>query len=203
MDSITSFKGYGKLQLGVRGQRVGLNIETVWKGDTNFTINLYTIFGTTIATISTDSAGKLSVRAGGMLNEKKSPDDTIDIGSKLIDYPFTYRDFMHILTGRLLKSEFIHRPSDSLSLQETNAYLYWNPDICHGNNFSITMEINRKQSRIKKVSYSSPGSKGWKLVYASFGNNVPEEIQFKDANNNYFNLTYEDVSCRCGAAECR
>jgi len=194
IDSLAWLQGYGTLELNARGQKAKLTIETVWNGDNDCTINLYAMFGVTIASLSIDSTGRITVRA--MKQELiKDPDDTIDIGMKLINYPFTYRDFMHILTGKLLNSSFVRNPYDSLSLLENDAQLLWNTRLHTGGDYTVTAEINRKQSRIIKVRYTAPGVKGWQLDYASFNDTLPQEIRFKDANNNYFNLTYDKMSC--------
>ena len=199
IDSLTWLQGYGTLQVSARGQKAKLSIETVWNGDNDCTITLYAMFGITVASLTTDSTGRITVHAMKK-EEVRYPDDTIDIGIKLFDYPFTYRDFMHILTGKLLNSSFISTPCDSLSILENDAHMQWNSPLHTGGDYNVSAEINRMQSRINKVRYSAPGAKGWQLDYALFNDILPQEIRFEDANNNYFNLTYDKISC--GVTRC-
>jgi hypothetical protein len=192
-DSLSWLKGYGNLQLGVHGQKVKLSIETVWNGDSDCTINLYMLFGT-VATLSTDSTGRITVHA--MKREiVKEPDDTLDIGMKMVSYPFTCRDVMHILMGRLLNTSFVNQEPDSSVMVEDTAHLLWLNPMHTGGNYTVDVEINRKQSRITKVSFCASGNKGWQLDYTAFNDTLPQEIQFKDANNNYFNLYYDKLTC--------
>ncbi len=200
-DSVCAVKGFGELGITAGGRRLTATIELQWRGDSDFTLNLYSPFGGLIASAAGDSTGEWTV-SEGTSSFKKLPRDSVELGHGMIDYPFSYSDFLHILSGRLPDCGIMRKDADSLFLNGKKAFLHWYGTSMYGRTMTVTAIINRKHSSVTDVIYHVTKEPAWDLTFSSFTRGVAKEIRFKDAHKNYFHLSYEKmISWRGG--ECR
>ncbi len=197
-DSICLFEAFGETKFSVKGQRFGAHIELQWRGDSDFNVGFYSPFGGRIASIAPACGGFWDIKAGDSLY-KKLPHENMDLGQGFIEYPFTYAQFMHILTGGLLDYAILKKNADSLSFDGKRGFCYWHNESIGGREYDIIAIINRKQSRVTDVIYRTKSPAVGELAYSSFKDGVPKEIRFSDPNNNYFYVNYERIFQRTGA----
>jgi hypothetical protein len=196
IDSICSFKAFGDIKFSLRGERRSAKIDVIWRGDSNCTIALYTLLGGTFASVAVDSSGAWNITAADSMY-KKNPHDKVSIGG-FFDYSLTFREFLRVATGRLLDRSFIREPCDSLYPRGKKAFLYWHEDPTRGRGYAITVVIDRKHISITDVIYGRKRPEPWDLSISRTKNGAPEEIRFKDGNNNYFYLKYGTVVVKRG-----
>lgn len=200
-DSVCVFEAFGQTKFSVNGRRFGAHIEVKWKSDRDFKIEFYSPFGGLIASIASAPAGMWDIKVGDSLY-KKLPRENVSLGEGFIDYPFTYAQFVHILTGRLLDYAILKKNVDSLSFDGKKGFCYWyNADV-GGRICDINAIINRKQSLVTDVIYRIKSPAAGDLAYSYFEEGMPKEIRFSDHSNNYFYLNYERIFQRKGA-QCR
>ena len=196
MDSLCSFKAFGDIKFSLRGERHSLKIDVVWRGDSDFTIALYSPLGRSLLSVTPDSLGAWRIIAADTLFTKGSQDRVSLNG--YFDYSLTFSEFLRAATGRLLDTAILEKPSDSLSLKGKKAFLYWRGDSTIGRAFDITAVIDRKHFSILDVIYSKKALSVWELSISSNKRGAPEEIRFKDQNNNYFYVAYKTVIVKHG-----
>jgi len=200
-DSVCLFEAFGETKITVNGQRFGAPIEIYWKSDRDFKVEFYSPFGGRIASIASELGGMWDIKVGDSLYEKL-PQEKVRLGHGFMEYPFTYREFLHILTGRLLDYAILKKNVDSLSFDKKKGSCFWFDADVSGRRCDVIATINRKQSSVTDVLYhiKSPGAGD--LAYSSFKDGVPKEIRFSDPSNNYFYLNYDRIFQRTGA-QCR
>jgi hypothetical protein len=201
-DSVCLFEAFGQAKFSVNGRRFTSHVEVKWKNDRDFKVEFYSPFGGLIASIAPGFAGMWNIKVGDS-PYKKLPHENVALGEGFIDYPFTYAQFLHILTGGLLDYAFLKRNADSLSFDNKKGFCYWyNVDV-NGKQYDIVGIINRKQSSVTDVIYHIKSPLAGELAYSSFKDGAPKEIRFSDTSNNYFYLNYERIYQRKGALECQ
>jgi hypothetical protein len=191
IDSICSFKAFGDMKFSLRGQRRTVKIDVIWRGDSNFTIALYSPFGGAVASASASSSGAWNINAGDSVLQKR-PREKVSVGG-MLDYSLTFEEFLRAATGRLLDTTVKATPADSLILKGKEAFLMWREDSAAGRPFDITATLDRKHFSVTDVIYSKKGLDVWELAVSRSRKGAPEEIRFKDGNNNYFYLKYSAV----------
>jgi hypothetical protein len=201
-DSVCLFEAFGQAKFYVNGRRLNAHVEVKWKSDRDFKIEFYSPFGGLIASIAPGLAGMWDIKVGDS-QYQKLPQENVALGAGFIDYPFTYAQFLHILTGRMLDYAFLKRNADSLSFDNKKASCRWYNTEVGGSRCDIIAIINRKQSSVTDVIYHIKSPVAEELAFSSFKEGVPKEIRFSDPSNNYFYLNYERIFQRRGALECQ
>jgi hypothetical protein len=201
-DSVCLFEAFGETKFAVNGQRFGAPIEIRWKSDRDFKVEFYSPFGGPIASIASGRGGMWDITIGDSLY-KKLPRENVGLGRGFMEYPFTYEEFLHILTGGLLDYAILKKNADSIFFDGKKGFCYWlNADVS-GRRCDVSAIINRKQSSVTDVIYRIKNPASGELAYSSFKGGVPKEIRFSDPSNNYFYLNYDRIFRRAGASECR
>ena len=200
IDSVCQFKASGEIKFSVRGERHSAGIDVVWRSDSDFTIALYSLLGGTVASVATDSSGAWIITAGDSILRKHGG-DRVSLGG-MLDYSLTFKEFLLAATGRFLDSTIMKTPCDSLLIRGKKAFLYWPEAPGAGRAFEVTAVIDRKHFSITDVIYAKKDSALWSLATSLSKKGAPEEIRFKDRNNNYFYLKYGTVIVKRGS-NCR
>jgi hypothetical protein len=196
MDSLCSFKAFGDMKFSFHGQRLTAKIDIIWRSDSNFSIVLNSPWGGRLASIVADTSDQLTIRAGDSIIKRRI-DDKIDLDG-ILNYPFTFHEFLRITTGRNLCSRVVREPSDSLFMKGKKTLLVWYEDSVKGRPFTVTATVDRKHFAITDVIYRRSSSPRWLLSVSSINGGEPEEFRFEDQYNNYFYLNYETVFVRRG-----
>jgi hypothetical protein len=200
-DSVCLFEAVGEIKMTVNGQRFGAPMEIRWKSDRDFKVNFFSPFGGLVASISSGLGGMWDIKVGDSLYSKL-PRENVGLGRGFMEYPFTYGQFLHILTGGLLDYEALKKNADSLSFDKKKAFCYWHNADMGGRRGDIVAIINRKQSSVTDVIYHIKSPLAGELSYSYIKDGTPKEIRFNDPSNNYFYLNYDRIFQRTGA-QCR
>lgn len=201
-DSLCHFEAFGQTKFTVNGQRFNAHIELTWKSDRDFKVEFYSPFGGLIGSMTPERSGCWNIVIGET-QTKKCPNENVEMAPGQLKYPFTYDQFMKVMTCRLLDAAVLKKAPDSMSFDGKNGRCTWNNDKIRDNTFDVTAIISRKHSSVTDVVYRAKGTSIWEVGYSSFREGVPKEIRFSDPNNNYFYLAYERIILRKGAVQCR
>ncbi len=186
VDSLETVKAYGNIAFSLHGERYRGTITVSLQNWTDFTCEVYTPFAQTIASISSDmDSAEIIIedreyRIGVFDEVSTIPFFTI--------YPFIFNDLIRILTGRIIKRDYIISDPSKVVVKGRRTEYIWQSD-----SLTVSMNSSRGGKKIKRINYNATGGLPWKLEFSSFKNGISKEIYFESEEKNYFSLVFNTI----------
>jgi hypothetical protein len=205
-------QGSGTVELGQNGEHASVSFDVKWAGDSAFTVQFSTFLGMTVASVNADGPGKWTVTAADS-HWTVSPDIDISVGQEFMSFPVSWKEFVSVLTGRLLCESMFSREPDSQYVDNRSISFLWKSQSCGNHLVDIYVKIDNKKKRLSEISYKD-ASKGikvdrslggqmsvWSLTMSDFSSGHAKEFKFVQSNNNYFYVTYRSMKFHSSAVK--
>ncbi len=191
-DTLFSFKdkntqrirGFGQLAISVDGRRYNGSIEIDCKKDL-FKASAYSPFGALVASIDADSL------QGEITDGKASNRFFLDaVADSILFMPtndLTFRDFIHILTGRLpQRFNRLGQKPDTIFQGKRVSSLIWKAD-----SMEIIARVHNKSSKLTRLTVQNNQKRGWKLLFDAINEQLAQSIELRVDDRNYFSIHYQ------------
>jgi hypothetical protein len=192
LDSLNSLKGYGDISFSYNGERFKATFDLQWRGDTSFIAAFYGPAGMSIASVkpATPLSWKIEINDSVYLQR---PSQKVAIGQDFLSYPFTWQEFIRILTGRLPEPVSDDGP-DTVFFDGKHIVSCFKKDTTKEEKCNIMTKVDTKTYRLNEILYDHRGKDFWKLQYTGFKKGRAKEIKFILSDNNYFYLRYHSIT---------
>jgi hypothetical protein len=183
-----NIKGAGVIAIKIDKKKYSGNADVEWKKKLSFHADFYSPLGTIVASISGDT-----LNGTFDYNEKSytfESDSTMDSLPFIWAREFTFNEFSEFLTGNLSSTvEIFNTKPDLMSDSGRFVIAKWK---CDSKNYTITTLIDRKKISVEKVIFEST-LKHWTMTFYNFYKGIAFSMLFKDVENNYFSLEYDQL----------
>jgi hypothetical protein len=180
------FAGSGIIRCSFDKQRFQTRIDVRWRNDSEFTATIYDPFSQILAILGIDSAGAYIEQDDSrtaLLDDKE-----LSFPGFAVEYPFTFHDFVRIITGRLPSQCDVQRPPDSCYGSGARNVFTWRND-----SLSTLIKTTGREDRIQRITCRNRGKEPWRVDYSHFRSAMPARIQFDMADADYCIFIYDQV----------
>jgi hypothetical protein len=187
---ITEVKGFGDITIAASGQRASGKIDAVRRNAGFVSAQVYTTFGSAIATINaTDFAGHAVVNRERF--EFTYSDRMENIPFPCVRY-FTYGKFINSLTGSMpgVFWELAAAPDTLIrSRRRSGVTAVWFSDT-----LTVRAVIAPRTGQLETVTfnYDFEGEK-FTMRFSRFKKGAPNEILIRESSRNYISVNYENM----------
>jgi hypothetical protein len=179
-------KAFGDLTLVEREQRFRLKIALQRNSHGSIIADIFTPFGSSVAMLSTDSAG--GIIEAPQQRYRFSNDDPIATLSYFSNFPFSFGEFVKIITGDYtLFKGLLGQPQSTITLRQTTRFEWYS------SSFSATAIVNNRSGDMKLLKAQATTGERWEVSFARFDHGLPREIIYKVDESNYFMLTWDKI----------
>jgi hypothetical protein len=192
LDSLNSLKGYGDITFSYNGERFKASFDIQWHGDTSFSAAFYGPGGMSIASVKPMTPLSWRIEISDSVYFQR-PSQTVTIGQDFLVYPFTWQEFLRILTGRLPGPVSDDGP-DTTFFDGKNIVSLFKKEATKEKKCNIITKVDTKAYRLNEILYDYRGRDAWKLHYTGFKKGRAKEIKFILSDNNYFYLRYHSIT---------
>lgn len=188
IDTLDKFEATGDVAFSIEGERYRGKMTVSLLERTNFVCYFYTPFAQLIASITSDEDS-----ATVIVEERKyriGINDNLSSIPYFTVYPFSFNDFIRIITGRIFKRDCFNLDADNVAKKGRRIVYEWITDSLH-----ISVMVSNNGRKIKNIIYAATNSKDgpWELEFSSFKNGISKEIRFESKKKNYFSLVLNKV----------
>ncbi|MFP4416632.1 MAG: hypothetical protein ACLFSB_05135 [Chitinispirillaceae bacterium] len=184
IDSLEYFKGFGDIDLLMDGEHNRAKIATRLTSGSQINAEIYSIFGGTVASMMAHGD---SVHVDiGERSYTIARDEGLEHIAFLRKYPFTFKQFERIITGRALRTQLLVSPADSVWMEKNSLYYLWRTD-----SIEVILEGNRRRREVKRITYNALEGADWNLILNDLNRGVAREIKLYIGKDNYFNIQYD------------
>ena len=192
---VTEFKGFGEIAMAAgAGQRLSGQIDAHRRGGGFFRAQIYSPFGTVIASISADDFnGRVNVN-------KETLEFTYDDAMDSVPFPcarhFTYGRFIRALTCSMPEAFWNLPPTpDSFSKGKKKkskskaVTAVWTSDT-----LTVRAAIVPKTGQVESATFNySIGGDKFSMQFSGFKKGMASEILIKEGSKNYISVKYETM----------
>jgi hypothetical protein len=174
----------GELVVVVDGRRVSVDVSILWSGDSAFVADFVGPFGSPLATVESGPAG-LNLVTGGRV-QPIDPAQNVDEIVDFVRSPFTFGDFIRILTGEYAAAVAPQKPADSLVAGRRRATGVWLSDSVRARVVARTRDCATVESVLE-----TRGGVQWQLRLSEWRDGIAGRSEFLLDERNYFVLTFK------------
>jgi hypothetical protein len=179
-------KAFGDITLVEREQRFRLKIALQINAQGYLIADIFTPFGSSVATLFTDSSG--GTIEAPQQHYRFTNDQPLSTLSYFSNFPFTFGEFVHIITGDYtVFKELLAQPDSSFSSPKTTRFEW------HRNDFSAGAILNNRSGELSSLKAHTTMGERWEVSFDRFHHGIPREIIYKVDEVNYFMLTWDKI----------
>ena len=173
------------LSLFVEGDEYRLRMSMVDMAAGTFYADIYSPFGTRVATIEGDrQAGEI---VAGSRVYRVYADEPIGEIEGLATIPFTFADLKRILTGAAVNALVPDSKADAMRVDGRRGVMRW----VRGDTV-VTATVTGTRCRLANVQARAEDS-SWVAAFSEFNEGGPREIRFGEGRDNYFVVRHKDI----------
>jgi hypothetical protein len=185
-------KGQGTIIFTEQKKQTSLDFDISWNGDFTYELQLSTMLGNTVASVSSSSDSLWTIMVGET-QFKTNPMHNVAIPGVSLSYDGTWYEFMQLLSGRCpCLCNNLGSP-DSVNEQARSTSLIWRQVPCSQNKTMVVMHIENKSNIPIEIFFKNCVDTTQHISMTGFYGNHAKEIKCSRDNNNYFYLRYKTV----------
>jgi hypothetical protein len=185
-NKFVGFKATGDIVYSIGGGRHRGRITQSIDQHMNFKCYFYTPFAQMLASVESDEDSAIIVI--GEQEHRISRYDKIYIIPYFTIFPFSFSEFVRIITGRTIRNKTFAKAPSFNEKERNQTVLTWQTD-----SMNISLTYSKRKKRINSIVYTSLTDNPWKLTLSIFKGGICREIFFKSHNGDYFSLAFNKV----------
>jgi hypothetical protein len=181
-----AFKGMADIRVLRNGETIKLKMSISYQGDSAILCDFHSPFGGTLASLEVDGSGGIITIESRQIQ--------VDLNQKISEFPyfptipFTFYDFIRIITGMLPGEACSAKDSDTVVTSGSNAIFKLQSRMG-----IIETLVNRQDGSIKSIQIKPESPASWRLELSQIKDGFARQIVMIADSANSVEINYEKI----------